>query len=109
MNETDLELLIARTAERTASKSREHFDAVAERVEDKVQLVAEGVAANAERMDRVQVHLGQFETEMRREFEEVRSMIRLSYTELDRRLRSLEETVSDLQTRMDRFESRSTH
>ncbi|MDX1584159.1 MAG: hypothetical protein R3338_11225 [Thermoanaerobaculia bacterium] len=75
MNDTDLEQLISKTAEKTASKSREHFDAVAERVEDKVQLVAEGVAANAERMDRVQSHLGRFESEMRREFEEVRSMI----------------------------------
>jgi hypothetical protein len=31
-------------------------------------------------------------------------MIRLSYTELDRRLRTLEETVSSLQARMDRLE-----
>lgn len=35
-------------------------------------------------------------------------MIKFSHAELDRRVRSLEESVSDLQTRVERLES-STH
>lgn len=45
---------------------------------------------------------------MKAEFADVRSMIKFSHAELDRRVRTLEENVSDLQSRVERLES-STH
>jgi hypothetical protein len=44
---------------------------------------------------------------MKEEFVELASMIRISYAQLDRRLRTLEEIVSGLLTRVDRLESAS--
>ena len=43
---------------------------------------------------------------MNEQFEETRAMIRLSYTELDRRLRTLETGHSDLEARVERLETR---
>ncbi|MEO8035482.1 MAG: hypothetical protein ABI837_13685 [Acidobacteriota bacterium] len=94
--------------EATAAESRRHFDVVAEGMKQQFQLVAEGVSSIGERTDRLTGRFDSLEEGMHREFEEVRSMIRLSYTELDRRLRSLEETVGTLQARMNRLESSST-
>jgi hypothetical protein len=94
----DLKQLI----ENTAAETRLHFDIVAEGLRQDVRLALEGVTANGERLDRLAV-------EMKQEFAEVRSMIRFSYAELDRRLRTLEEIVSGLQSRVERLESASTH
>lgn len=104
MDDAELRRLIAGTGQET----RQHFDVVAEGLRKQVQLVAEGVSSNGQRMDRVVIRIDGLEQGVHREFEEVRAMIRLSYTELDRRLRSLEETVGALQARMDRLESSST-
>lgn len=109
MTDEDLRRVIAETAEQTSKRTRDHFDVVAEGLEHKIQLVAEGVSANTQRIERVHVQVEDLQSGLHREFEEVRSMIRLSYTELDRRLRSLEETVVDLRERMERIESGSTH
>lgn len=87
--------------ESTAEETRRHFDVVAERLESKIDTIAEGVMTANERIDRL-------DGEMHDEFDDVRSMIKFSHHELDRRLRTLEDTVSDLQTRVERLES-STH
>ena len=87
--------------ENSATETRRHFDVVAERLESKIETVAEGVITANQRFDRL-------EAKMHEEFDDVRSMIKFSHHELDRRLRSLEETVSDLQSRVERLES-STH
>ncbi len=75
MNDDDISRLIARTAneaaERSASEMRRQFEIVAERIDSTVQAVAEGVAGNRELIDRTH-------REMTGEFEETRSMIRLS-------------------------------
>lgn len=112
MSDEELKRLITDSAVQT----RQHFDVVAEGLRKEVQLVAEGVISNGERIDRMDSRIDRLDERMQRledgmhrEFEEVRSMIRLSYTELDRRLRTLEDTVSSLQARMDRMESGSTH
>ncbi|HVT05449.1 MAG TPA: hypothetical protein VHL58_18975 [Thermoanaerobaculia bacterium] len=99
---------VKRWIQDSAAETRQHFDVVAEGLLRQVQLVAEGVSSNGERTERLASRLDRFEDGIHHEFEEVRSMIRLSYTELDRRLRSLEETVGALQSRMDRIESGST-
>ena len=65
------------------AETRLHFDIVAEGIRGDVQLLAEGLAMHSESVDR------RF-AEVKEEFVEVRAMIRLSYAELDRRLRTLE-------------------
>ena len=96
MNEKELRDLILQSSMET----RQHFDVVAEGLKREVQLVAEGVTNVGHKVDRV-------DSEMHREFDDVRAMVRLSYTELDRRLRTLEESLSVLERRMDRLESQS--
>jgi hypothetical protein len=88
--------------EKTAEETRRHFDVVAEGLRKEVQLVAEGVASLNDQV----VHL---RGDMTRELTEVKSMIRLSYTELDRRLRTLEDTVLHLAERVNRLEAGRSH
>lgn len=99
--------VVAEGLRKETADTRRHFDVVAEGLRKDVQLVAEGVVASGQRTDRLTGRIEQIERGIRGEFEETRSMIRLSYTELDRRLRTLEETVSTIQARVDRLESGS--
>jgi hypothetical protein len=85
----------------SAAETRRHFDMVAEEMRHHVQLSLEGAIANGAKID-------QLAAQMKEEFIELGSMIRISYTQLDRRLRTLEETVLGLLTRVDRLESAST-
>ena len=113
---------------------KRYIDIVVEKVGDQIQIIAEGHTMLAQRFDRVdarldsidgrltQVELGlatlqeevqvvkeearTFKADVAREFGEVKAMIKLSYTELDGRLRSLEHEVGDLRTRLERLESR---
>lgn len=112
MTDEELKRLVTETADRAAAKTRDHFEVVVEGLEQKIQLVAEGVSVSTQRIEdvrgdigSVREQIGSLERGVHREFEEVRSMIQLSYTELQRRLRTLEETVASLQERMDRFEA----
>jgi chaperonin cofactor prefoldin len=96
---------LKRLIEGSASETRRHFDVIAERLEQKVEVVAEGVVTANQRIER-------FEAAMKEEFADVRSMIKFSHAELDRRVRTLEEShrnleqsVADLQARMERLES----
>lgn len=82
---------------------KRYFGVVAEGLERKIQQVAEGVVNLNEKLDREMTTLRQ---EMRTEFGEVKSMIKFSYTELDRRLGALEEDVVSLKARMERVEAR---
>ena len=109
----------------TVEEIKRHFGIVVEDVRGEVRLVAEGVGALREEMH------GEFETaraetawefetvraetarefksakaETAREFEETRSLIRLSYSELDRRVKGLETDVADLRARLERVEER---
>lgn len=76
-----------------------HMEVLADSLRSDIRLVAEGVVAASERMDR-------FQEEMRREFSEVKAMVKFSYAELDRRVSHLEATVGDLSERMHRLEER---
>ena len=75
----DLKKLI----ESTAAETRRHFDVVAERLSSKIDVVADGVITCNQRIDRL-------DGSMKEEFAEVRSMIKFSHHDLDRRLRMLE-------------------
>lgn len=97
MDEADLRRIL----ESSAAETRAHFDVISEGLRAEVRLVAEGVTSVGERVDRLSA-------DIKEEFTEVRSMIRFSHAELDRRLNSLETSVSDLQARVERLESRPT-
>ena len=69
MSDADLKQLIVDSARET----RQHFDTVGEGLRQQVQLVAEGVSSNGERLDRLFARVDRIETSMQREFEEMRS------------------------------------
>jgi len=73
------------------TETRRHFGVVAERLETKIELVAEGVVAANERIDRLDAKVDQLADHITNEFSDVRSLITLSHTQLDRRVRTLEE------------------
>lgn len=78
---------------------KRHFNVVAERLESRIQILPEGLARLDEKVD-------QFEGRVNEQFEETRSMIRLSYSELDRRIRTLEAGQAALESRVERLEAR---
>ena len=78
---------------------KRHFGVVAEGLECKIQLVAEGIASVDEKLER-------FRQDVKEEFKEVKSMIKFSYAELDRRIRTLEEDFLMFKGRLDRLEAR---
>ena len=96
---------LRRLFEGAVSEMRRHFDVSAERLEQRLDLVAEGVVRLDQRLDRT---TADFRDEMRRGFADTQAMVKFSHAELDRRVRTLEESVADLQSRVERLES-STH
>ena len=99
---------LKRLLDEHAAVTRGHFEAVAERLEKKIDTIAEGVTTVNERVGRLDAKGDQFSSEMKDEFSNVRSMIKFSHSELDRRIRTLEEGLADLQARVERLET-STH
>ena len=97
MAEEDLKRLIEKTAEET----RRHFDVFAERLEKDIQLLDERVSIVNEKVDRTARTL---QDDMNRGFAETQAMIKFSHSELDKRIRTLEGTVADHQTRLERLE-----
>ena len=78
---------------RRFEETKRHFGVVAEDIDHKVQLVAEGVVNLGER-------LGQFREEMGHEFRETQAMIRFSYADLQRQLEDLRQRVSIVEERL---------
>jgi len=75
------------------------FHIISEGVVDHIKLLAEGHAGIVERLDRM-------EKENERQHLETRSLIKLSFSELDRRLTDLESQVKDLQEWRKQIEAR---
>lgn len=104
--------LFSETVERIATENRHFFAAGAEGLRHEIQLVAEGVAATREQLVRTAAdHAERIE----RVGAETQAMIKFSHADLDRRMRTLEEVqrtledaLSDLQSRVERLES-GTH
>jgi chaperonin cofactor prefoldin len=112
MNEDDFKRLLDAHAERLENRfdravgeTRHHLDLVAERMEKKFDLLAETVRHLDEKLDREAASIRQ---EMRSGFTETQAMIKFSHAELDRRVRTLEDGMADLQARVERLEQ-STH
>ena len=98
MDDNDLKRLI----ESATDATRRHFDVVAERTDGKIGAVAEAVASLG---DALRGEFEELRQETRRGFTETQAMIKFSHAELDRRVRVLEEAVSNLQTRLERLEA----
>jgi hypothetical protein len=97
-----------RHVDETAVAMRLQFDIAVEDSKSRFDLLAEGLKTVDEKLGR---KIADLEERMERGFEETQAMIKFSHAELDRRVRSLEaleETVADLQARVERLES-STH
>lgn len=84
------------------TESRRHFDVVSEQTQKSIQLLAESMNV---RFDAVHSRIDDVQSEMRDGFAETKAMIRFSHADLDRRVRSLEDTVASLQARVERLES----
>ena len=64
-----------------AAETRRHFDVVAEFLRRDIQTVAEGVAANTERIDRIEVD---FKSEMEQGFAATHAVVRAAFRDLRR-------------------------
>jgi hypothetical protein len=82
---------------------KRHFNVVAEGLEKKIQLVAEGVLLLDEKVDRRMTAL---EEKMDQGFDEVKAMVKFSYAEPDRRVTSLEAELAKLEVRVLKVEAR---
>ena len=90
----------------TADEIRRHFSVVAEGLRSEIRVVAEGVSATPDRLDRFEDRLDRFETRMVEELGEIKAMLRISFGQLDRRLTSLEADISGLRARLEKLEAR---
>jgi hypothetical protein len=104
----------------TADEIKRHFGVVAEDLRSDVRAVAEGLGLLREEFDAhrqefnglrqevggLRQEFVAFRQDVAREFDETRALIRLSYSELDRRVRTLESDVVDLRGRLERVEGR---
>jgi hypothetical protein len=82
---------------------KRHFGVVAEGLEHKIQLVAEGVTNLDEKFDREITSLREENEQAHRE---ILSAVKFSYAELDRRITTIEGEVSSLKSRLERLEAR---
>ena len=90
---------VAGRLEGKIDETRRHIDVVAERLEGKIQFLGESVADV-----KAKLALKADRDEMLHGFAETQAMIKFSYSDLDRRIRSLEGTVSGLESRVERLE-----
>jgi uncharacterized protein YceH (UPF0502 family) len=97
MDEKEFKRLLDASAEET----RRHFDVTVERLESRFELLTETVSHLDQKIDGIDL-------KMDRGFAETQAVIKFSHAELDRRVRTLEEGMADLQARVERLEQ-STH
>lgn len=83
----------------TVEEIKRHLGIVAEGLGSEIRAVAEG-------QEQLRSEMNERFSEVRAEFEEVKAMIRFSYAELDRRLRTVESEVTDLRARLEKVEAR---
>jgi len=95
----------AETTERLSAENRRFFEISTEGVKHEVQLVAEAVAQLEEKLDR---EIERLDEKVERGFANTQAMIKFSHAELERRIRALEQSFSDLQSRVERLET-TTH
>ena len=77
---------------------KRHFGIVAESLRSDIRQIAEGHAT-------IRHELQGLRNEFRDEFKEMRALMRLSFSQLDQRISTLESDISALKSRMDRLEA----
>ena len=77
---------------------KRHFGVVDESLRSDITQIAEGHAT-------IRHELQGLRGEFRDEFKEMRALIRLSFSQLDQRIHTLESDIATLKTRMDRLEA----
>jgi predicted nuclease with TOPRIM domain len=77
---------------------KRHFGGVAESLRSDIRQIAHGHAT-------IRHELHEQRGEIRDEFKEMRALMRLSFSQLDQRTRTLESDMTTLKTRMDRIET----
>jgi len=93
----DTQTLLAAIAD-----TRRHFDVSNEATRHEIRLVAEGLASLGERVSR---EIGRLDEKMDQGFANTQAMIRFSHAKLDKRVRTMEDEISDLRSRVDRLEA----
>lgn len=89
-------------AERLAAENRRHFEITAEEFKHEVRLVAEAVTQLDQKVGR---EVGRLNEEVGSGFAETQAMLRFSHAELELRVRTLEQALSELQSRVERLET----
>ena len=92
---------LTRLIEESAAQTRRHFEVVAERLESEIRLVNEHVAMVDQKIER---GVRNVQEQMDRGFQETQAMIKFSHAELDKRTRTLENTVAGHEARLERLE-----
>ncbi len=77
---------------------KRHFGVVTEALRSDIRQIAEGHSG-------IRHELQEIRDEFRDEFKEMRAIKRLSFSQLDQRIRTLETDISILKTRMDHLEA----
>ena len=77
---------------------KRHFGVVAEALRSDIRQIAEGHSG-------IRREIQGLREEFRDEFKEMRALMRLSFSQLDQRIHTLETDISTLKARMDRLES----
>jgi len=77
---------------------KRHFGVVAEALRSDIRQIAEGHSG-------IRREIQGLREELRDEFKEMRALMRLSFSQLDQRIHTLETDISTLKARMDRLES----
>lgn len=81
------------------------FHITAEALRDDIKLVAEGVVNLNEKFDR---EISQFKKEVSHSHDELKVMIKFSYSELDRRITTLEIELENVKHRIEKIERGSS-
>ena len=77
---------------------KRHFDVVVEGLRDEIKLVGEG-------HDIIRKEIQTFREEVKEEFKEVKSAIKFSYADLDRRITFLENKYENVERRLRKLET----
>jgi len=82
------------------------FHLISEGLIDQIKLLAEGHTGIIQKLDRVETRLDQMEKENERQHLETRALVKLSFSELDKRLSNLESQVREIQEWKKQVEAR---
>jgi hypothetical protein len=82
------------------------FHIISEGLIDQIKLLAEGHSGIIQRLDRVETRLDKMEEENKREHLETRALIKISFSQLDRRISDLESQMKEVQEWKKQVQSR---